>query len=132
MEIPRHPNDPPSQNLRVLTLPAPKIYTYAGLPIERSGVKISSRAEMLFEIYDLLEPLANSSMMSTPSAHYRWEDTEKERTGRPTSYAQAKKIKSLTLQIHGCLKASLWEFSSSSFHTGNKDKQAMQSTVAKI
>jgi len=31
----------------------------------------------------------------------------RERTGHPTSYAEVKKMKSLGLQMHGCLRASL-------------------------
>jgi len=63
----------------------------------------------------LLRLLANSAMMSTLTAHYQWKDeTARERTGHPTSYAVANKIKSLTLHTHGCLRASLrdWSFSS--------------------
>ena len=39
-----------------------------------------------------LRPLADSAMMSTLTAHCQWEDeTARERTGRPPSYAVAKK-----------------------------------------
>jgi len=42
-------------------------------------------------------------MMSTLTAHCQWEDeTVRERTGHPPSYAEAKKMKSLTHHIHGC------------------------------
>ena len=45
--------------------------------------------------------------MSTLTVHCRWEDeTARERTGHPPSYAEAKKMKSLTLHTHGCLRAS--------------------------
>jgi len=40
-----------------------------------------------------LRPLANSAMMSTLTAHCQWEDeTVRERTGHPPSYAVAKKM----------------------------------------
>src|SRR5688572_7056066 len=49
-------------------------------------------------------PLANSARMSTLNAYCRWEDeTARERTGHPPSYAEAKKMKSLTLHTQGCL-----------------------------
>jgi len=55
-----------------------------------------------------LRPLANSAMMSTLTAHCQWEEeTVRERIGRPPSYAVAKKMKSLTLHTHGCLRVSL-------------------------
>ena len=51
-----------------------------------------------------LQPLANLALMSTPTVHCQWEDeTVRERTGHPPSYAEAKKMKSLTLHTHGCL-----------------------------
>jgi len=56
-------------------------------------------------------------MMSTRTAHCQWEDrTVRERTGHPSSYAEAKKMKLLILQTHGCPRASLrdWSYSSSS------------------
>src|SRR6218665_2474715 len=57
-----------------------------------------------------LHPLANSAMMSTLTAHCQWDDeTMRERTGYPPSYAVAKKMKSLTLHTHGCLRASLMD-----------------------
>src|SRR6218665_878748 len=46
--------------------------------------------------------LANSPIMSTLTAHCQWKDeTVRERTGHTPSYAVAKKMKSLTLHIHG-------------------------------
>src|SRR6218665_915042 len=55
-------------------------------------------------------------MMSTLTAHCQWEDeTVRERTGHPPSYAEAKKVKSLTLHTHGCPRASLRDRSSSFF-----------------
>ena len=52
---------------------------------------------------------------STLTAHCRWEDeTVRERTGHPPSYAEAKKMKSLTLNTHGCPRARLRDWSSSS------------------
>jgi len=54
-------------------------------------------------------------MMITLTAHYQWEDeTMRERTGHPPLYAMAKKMKSLTLHTHGCLRAWLKVWSSSS------------------
>jgi len=55
-----------------------------------------------------LHPLANSAMMSTPTAHCQWEDEMvRERTGHPSSRAESKKMKLLTLHTYGCPKASL-------------------------
>jgi len=55
-----------------------------------------------------LEPLANAAMMSTLTTLCQWEDeTVRERTVHPPSYVVAKKMKSLTLHTHVCLKASL-------------------------
>ena len=52
--------------------------------------------------------------MSTLTAHCQLEDEKvRERTGHPLSYAETKKMKSLTLHAHGCLRASLRESSSS-------------------
>ena len=49
------------------------------------------------------------------SAHYQWEDeTVWERTGHPPSYAEAKKMKSITLNTHGCATARLRDWYSSS------------------
>jgi len=45
-------------------------------------------------------------MMSTSTVHCRCEDeTAKERTGHPTSHAEAKKIKSLKHYIYDVLRA---------------------------
>jgi len=44
----------------------------------------------------------------------QWEDEMvRERTGHPPSYAAAKKMKSVTLHTHGCLRTSLRDCSSS-------------------
>src|SRR6218665_1047484 len=78
--------------------------------IRKVRVQISVKAEIWFEISapPALRLLANSAMMSTLSVHCQWKDeTERERTGPPPSYAEAKKIKSLTLHTHGWLKASV-------------------------
>src|SRR6218665_1970027 len=57
---------------------------------------------------------ANSAMMSTFSVRCQWDvETAKERTGHPPSYAEAKKMKLLTLHTHGCPRASLRDCSSS-------------------
>src|SRR6218665_1922141 len=51
----------------------------------RPGQKLGSR----FLLH--LHPLANSATMSTLTVHCQWEDeTERERTGHPPSYADAK------------------------------------------
>jgi len=47
--------------------------------------------------------------MSTLTVHCQWEDE----TDHPPSYAEAKKMKSLTLHTHGCLRVSLRDSSSS-------------------
>ena len=45
------------------------------------------------------------------SGKMRWEDeTVRERTGHPPSYAEAKKLKLLILHPHGCLKRLLFIF----------------------
>jgi len=71
--------------------------------VQGSGQKFGSRYLLH------LHPLANSAMMSTLTAvHCQWEDeTVRGRTGHPPSYAEAKKMKSLTLHTHGCLRDSL-------------------------
>src|SRR6218665_960650 len=59
--------------------------------------------------------------MSTLSIHFQWEDeTSRERTGHPLSYAVAMKIKLLTLHTHGCLRASVKDcpYVSSFIHSG--------------
>ena len=62
--------------------------------------------EIWFEISAPFVPLANSAMMSTLTVHCQWEDeTTRERTGHPPSYAEAKKMKSLTFHIQAC---SIW------------------------
>src|SRR6218665_2608267 len=60
-------------------------------------------------------PIANSAMMSklTLTIYCQWEDkTVREKTGHPPSYAEAKKMKSVTLHTHGCHRASLRDCSS--------------------
>src|SRR6218665_3245462 len=53
--------------------------------------------------------------MSTLTVHCQWEDEmAKERTGHLPSYAEAKKMKSLTLHTHGCFRVRLMDCSSSS------------------
>ena len=55
-----------------------------------------------------LRPLANSAVMSTLTAYcQRVDETVRERTGRLSSYAEAKKVKLLTFHTHGCLRANL-------------------------
>jgi len=43
--------------------------------------------------------------MSTLTVHCVWDDeTAKEKAGHPPLYAEAKKMKLLTLHAHGCLR----------------------------
>jgi len=61
-----------------------------------------------------LHPMAKSVMMSTLTVHYwREDETVREKNGQPPSYAEAKKMKSLTLNAHGCLRANLRDYTSS-------------------
>src|SRR6218665_2928156 len=60
-------------------------------------------------------PFHNVGRSGTLTVHCQREDeTVRERTGHPPSYAEAKKMKSLTLHTHGCLRVSLKYCSSSS------------------
>jgi len=55
-----------------------------------------------------VHPLANSALISTLPVHCQWEDeTAGERTGHPPSYAEAKKMKLLTLHTQYCLRGIL-------------------------
>jgi len=48
-------------------------------------------------------PSSQLSYDSTLTTHCQWEDeTVRERTGHPPSYAVAKKMESLTLYTNGC------------------------------
>ena len=79
------------------------------------GSGFKSRPEQKFSSRFLLHlsTIANSAMMSTLIAHCQWDDeTVGERTGNPSSYAKAKKMKSLTLHTCGCPMASLMSWSS--------------------
>src|SRR6218665_1840268 len=65
-----------------------------------------ARAEIRFCSTCAIVSLTNSAMMNTLTAHCQWEDeTVRKRTGHPLSYAVAKKVKSLTPQTNGCLRA---------------------------
>ena len=56
---------------------------------------------VIFVLLFHLRPLANLAVMSTLTAHCRWEDeTARERTCHPPSYAVAKKMKTLKLHTH--------------------------------
>ena len=58
-------------------------------------------------------PQANSAIMSTLTAHYKWEDEMvRKRTIHLPSSAEAKKMKLLTLHTQGCPRASLMDCSS--------------------
>ena len=84
------------------------VQVHTGLLIKRFGVQILGRAESWIEISAQPALLANSAMMSTLTVHCQWEDeTMRERDGRPPSYAEAKKMKSLTFHTHGCPRASV-------------------------
>ena len=69
----------------------------------RFKVQIPARAEIWLE--SSVPPAYRSQlsyMMSTLTVHSHWEDeTVSERTGHPPSYAEAKKMKPLTLHTHG-------------------------------
>jgi len=71
----------------------------AGLPVMRLEVQIPARAEIWIEISAPPAPPSQLSyILNTLTAHYQWEgETARERTGHPRSYAEAKKMKSLTL-----------------------------------
>ena len=72
-----------------------------------SGQKFASR----FLLH--LHSLTNSAILSTLTLRSRWEDeTARERIGHPLAYTKAKKMKSLTLHTHGCLRTSLKDCSS--------------------
>ena len=59
----------------------------------RFGVQIPARAEIWFEISAPPAAIANSATMSILTTHCQWEDeTVREKTGHPFSYAKAKKI----------------------------------------
>ena len=60
--------------------------------ISRPGQKFWSRLMFLWR------RLAGSAMMNTMTVHCQWEDeTAMERTGHPSSHAEARKMKLLTL-----------------------------------
>src|SRR6218665_3458804 len=86
------------------------------LLFERFEDQIPARAEIWFGVSaPSALTIANSAMMSTLTVHCQCQDeTVRERTGNPPSYAEAKKMKSLTLHTYGCLRASLRNCSSTS------------------
>src|SRR6218665_1671583 len=89
----------------ILVKHLPEYETFGNSIGQGSGFK--SLKGLKFEISASSAPLANSAIMSTLTEHCQWEDeTVKERTGHPPSYAEAKKMKPLTLQAQGCLRAS--------------------------
>ena len=78
-----------------------------------SGFKFQPGQKFWLRFLLHLHLLANSAMMSTLTVNCQWEDeTVRERTGHLPSYAEAKKMKSLTLHTHGCLRASSRDCSS--------------------
>ena len=79
------------------------------------GSSLGKGRNLVRDLSSTCAPIANSAMMSKLTAHCQWVDeTVWVRTGHPPSYAEAKKIKSLTLYTQGCLRASLRDWSSSS------------------
>ena len=70
------------------------------LPI---GVQIPARVEIWLEISAPPAPPNQFSYDEYADHTIQWEDqTVRERTGHPPSYAEAKKMKSLTLHTHCC------------------------------
>ena len=68
---------------------------------------------MLRFLLHLFPTIANSALLRTLTVHCHWEDEVlRERTGRLPSFAEAKKMKLLTLHTYGCLRASLKDTSS--------------------
>ena len=77
------------------------------------GSGLKSRPRQKFGSRFLLH-LAISGTMSTLTVHCQWEDeAAREKIGHPPSYAQAKKMKSLTLNTHGCSRVRLKDCPSS-------------------
>ena len=78
------------------------VLTYQGRPqiiLIKSGLGRKFGLRVLFHLH----ALANSAMMSTLTVYCQWEDEmARERTGHLASYAEAKKMKLLTLHTHGC------------------------------
>src|SRR6218665_1264665 len=73
------------------------------------GSSLGKVRNLVRDLSSICAPIANSAMMSKLTAHCQWVDeTVWVRTGHahPPSYAEAKKIKSLTLYTQGCLRAS--------------------------
>src|SRR6218665_1535426 len=94
-----------------LTIVHCSLFKLTGLTIKRSSVFDLAWAKVCVEISVPPWPIANSAMMSTLTVHCQWEDEMvRERTGHPSSYAEATKMKSLTLHTHGCLWARLLFF----------------------
>jgi len=72
--------------------------------MERSRVQILVMVEICIKISAPAEaPVANLTIISTLTVHCRGkDDMMRERTHSLASYAEAEKIKSLTLHTHGC------------------------------
>jgi len=80
----------------------------------RFGVQITPGQKFGSRFLFHLHPLAKSAMMSTLTANCQWEDeTVRERIGHPPSFAEAKKMKSLTLHTLVCPRVSIRDCSSS-------------------
>src|SRR6218665_1934574 len=106
------------ENKRILEFSSSFIkWVHGGLVVsvlecQSKALGFTSRPD-IFQIYTTSVPLANSAMMSTLNASCQWEDEMvRERTVHPPSYAEALKMKSLTLHTHGCHRASLRDCSS--------------------
>jgi len=67
--------------------------------------------------------------MSTLTVHHLWKDNmAREKIGHLPSYAETKKMKSLTLHTHDCPRASLRECSSSSFSSSSSSSSSCSSS----
>src|SRR5688572_16269459 len=76
------------------------------MSIERLGIQILNRAEIWFLVH--LHPNSQLSCNEYTDRTLSVEDEmANERTDLLLSYAEAKKMKSLTLHTHGCLRAGL-------------------------
>src|SRR6218665_153303 len=94
---------------------SPVIGVHSGLVVSMLDmnfeVQILAKEEIFIEISAPSAPLSQLSYGEYTDAHCLWEDeTVRERTGHPHSYTVAKKMKSLTLHTHGCLKELLFFF----------------------
>lgn len=79
----------------------------AGPSFKSLRFKYSFRVEMWSRSLLHLLPFANSAITIKLSVPCRWEDeSARERIGHPSSYSEAKKVKSRPFHAHGCLGSS--------------------------